>query len=557
MFRLLNCFIHALALLKPFIVDGRSYSQDEGISYARYFTPKEYQANPQNWAVLQKDNGVMVFGNGDGIMTFDGSRWQLIPMTNNNLVRSICFGNDQRLYAGGYNEIGYVAEDEKGKSRFVSLVNTLSEDQREFGHVWNILVAGNKVYFTTDKNILVWSNDLMTEIKIPFENNRAFTTFYQNKILVQPAMESLLLLDGEKLKPLPGGEFYKGKRITGILPFDSDVALISTLEDGVYLYDGKKSIPFQSEATAFLKKNRLYKTIRLKNGNFAMGTLLRGVVIIDQHGSLVHLLEKGRGLGDNAVYNLVEDGQGSLWATMSVGISRVELHIPMTWFDERNGVAGAVNDIIRFENDLYAATMLGFYKLHPGSSFVTSSSFKKIDEISTSVWAMTERNGSLLLATDHGSLELKKGKFKFLDDYSGAVILASEYDPDVVYIGLTDGVAVLKFDGGQWRSAGSIPNVEADVGEMNEDKNGNLWLGTFSEGAIQLQFPDVNGRRDYLHPQVSRFGTKNGLPVGYVQINRIDDELLFRVEPHYTLYHFDSTKKVFERFFIQRKISGL
>lgn len=543
-----------VALLMPYGVEGQQPSpKDDGILYSEYFSPKKYKANPQNWAVLQNQDGVMLFGNGDGIMTFDGSRWQLTPMANNNLVRSLALAKN-RLYAGGYNEIGYIDYDRQDSTKFISLVDQHKGTQPAFGHVWSILLLDSKVYFSTDKNILVWNGEQLREIEIPFDDKRSFVAVYRNKILVQPSAEGLFTLEGENLEPSLGGEFYKGKRITSILTYNADTDLICTLEDGMFLYDGKKSIPFTSEATEFLKENRLYKAIRLSNGNFALGTLLRGVAVITPGGSLVHLLEKGRGLGDNAVYNLTEDYQGALWVTMSVGISRVELQSPMSWFDERNGLAGAVNDIIRYENNLYAATMLGFYKLQPRSSVTTASSFKKINQITSSVWGMTQRHGSLLLATDQGTVELKNGKYKFLDEYSGAVILASRFDPDIVYVGLADGVVIVRFQNGQWNSMGIVQGAEADVGEMNEDAAGNLWLGTFSEGAVQLEFEDQQGKRNYLTPRVSRFGPSNGLPVGYVQLTTIDNQLLFRVEPHRTLYQFNSKEKIFERFTLKPKL---
>jgi signal transduction histidine kinase/DNA-binding response OmpR family regulator len=546
----------AFALLTPYAAFAQSGdSGEKGILYSRYYSPKEYKANPQNWAALQRENGTMVFGNGDGIMTFDGSRWQLIRLTNNNLVRTVALGADHKLYAGGYNEFGYVAEDSIGRPRFISLKDKLKEELREPGHVWNILVNDDKVYFTTDKNILVLQNDKLTEIKIPSEG-KFFSALFNDQIIIQPSEEGLVVLDGESLKSLPDGDFYQGKIITGILPYNKDVALICTMNHGFFLYDGKKNQPFRSEVTEFLKENRLYKAIRLKNGNFAMGTLNRGVIVMDPAGSLVHLIEKGRGLGDNAVYNLTEDQQGSLWVTMSVGISRVELQTPMTWFDERNGIIGAVNDITRYENNIYAATMLGFFKLETSPAFATPPRFQKVKEISSSVWAMTSRHGSLLLATDFGNVELKKGKYKILDDYSGAVVLGSDHDPDIVYVGLTDGVVVLQFANGEWRSRGRIEGLEADVGEMNEDDNGDLWLGTFSEGALHLHFPKQNGKRDYFHPQVSRFGEKEGLPVGYVQIHRFDRDLLFRVEPHPTVYRFNREKKFFEPYAFKGQLAS-
>jgi signal transduction histidine kinase/DNA-binding response OmpR family regulator len=143
-------------------------------------------------------------------------------------------------------------------------------------------------------------------------------------------------------------------------------------------------------------------------------------------------------------------------------------------------------------------------------------------------------------------MELKNGRFSYLDNESGAVMLASQYDRTVVFTGLADGVVVLKFIDGRWRSLGRIQGIVADVGEMNEDASGNLWLGTFSEGAIRLQFSG-EGPDKYLRPAVSHFGPAHGLPVGYLQLNRIGDELVFRVEPHATLYQFNVREERFHR----------
>lgn len=529
-------------------------SDEKGILYSRYFSPREYKGNPQNWAALQRENGTMVFANGDGVMMFDGARWQLIRLPNKNLVRSLAVDDDGRLYVGGYNEFGYILEDGSGLPGYVSLVSKLTPDKREPGHVWNILTTAGKVCFTTDRNMVVLENGTLREIPFPVEE-KFFSTVFNDRILLQSSKTGLSFLSGHELIPMPDGDFYKGKVITTVLPFDGDVALIGTMGHGLYLFDGQKNRPFRTEIAEFLIENRLYKGIRLRNGSFALGTLNRGTVIIDKKGSQLQLIEKGRGLGDNAVYNLAEDAQGSLWVTMSVGISRVELQTPMTWFDERNGLMGAVNDITRYEDNIYAATMLGFFRLVPGSTLVTAPRFEKVKEIGSSVWAMAQRNGSLLLATDLGNVELKAGRYRFLDDYSGAVILASRHAPDIVYVGLTDGVVVLQSENGVWRSRGKMEGVVADVGEMNEDNDGNLWLGTFSEGAVQLEFPLENGKPDYLHPRVSVYGAQHGLPVGYLQIHLSGNDLVFRPEPHSTVYRFNRVNKQFEPFSVSGKFS--
>lgn len=547
-------FVLIFAVFSLFETGTRAYGHEQGVPYNDYFGPKEYRASPQNWAALQDQSGVMLFANGEGIMSFDGNRWQLTPMTNNNLVRSLAFGPGQNLFAGGYNEIGILEQDSDGRPGFTSFTHNLKKELQEFGHVWSIVSKDSSVYFSTDKNILVWYNNRFKVIGGHKEYSRAFIIVFENQIFVQPSGEGLSVLENDTLRPVTGGEFYRGRRITGVLPYDSRHMLICTLDNGLFLFDGKRSTPFNTEVPSLLNENRLYKCIKLRNGNIAIGTLLDGVIIINKQGVLVHHLEKGHGLGDNAVYNLMEDRQGSLWVTMSIGISRVELQTPVTFFDERTGLQGAVNDIIRYNNELYAGTMLGLFELQSVKNSLEPASFKKITDVSSSVWGMVSGHGSLLLATDQGTMEVKNGQSKFLDDFSGAVIRASSYDPDLVYVGLTDGVVILKFAGGKWRSVGRIVGVEADVGEMNEDSEGNLWLGTFSEGVFQVKFPGTSGKRNYSRPQVRHFGRNHGLPVGYVQLNRIGTELLFRVEPYTSVYKFDSEKSAFMRFPLTDKL---
>lgn len=534
-------FLLSMLLLARFCAPGQTVTPlyaESGVPLTTYFSPKKYQADPQNWAIVQRDDGVVVIGNGKGILTFDGAAWQLIPVTNANLVRCLEQGPDGMIFVGGYNEIGYV-NFHMSVPVYTSLVPELEEGHRLFGHTWNISRLNEEIYFSTDKYLLKWSAGKFTTIDVGIEEGRAFTVALHDRLFVQPLSEPLSEISHNTTRPVPGGEFYRGKRITAIVPFDERRMLVSTLSNGLFLYDGSSSLPFATDLTEYLSSNRLYKAIALRNGNFALATLQHGVAVIDRKGEVVHLLEKGSGINDDVVYNLMEDREGALWAALSVGLSRVELQTPVTLFGEGNGLTGAVNDIVRFGQSLYAATMLGLYQLRPSPTVTTHASFAAVPEIQSSVWALGHVGGSLLLATDDGTMELKGGRVSQLDKESGAVLLVSERHKNTVFIGLADGVSVLQFSGGQWKSLGRISNLEADVGEMNEDAAGNLWLGTFSEGAIRLSFSG-EGADKFLHPTITYFGAADGLPVGYIQISTIDGVLMFRSEPGRSLYRLNN-----------------
>ena len=52
---------------------------EAGRPLIRRYTPREYGAGEQNWAVAQDDRGVVYFGNNLGLLEYDGASWRLDP----------------------------------------------------------------------------------------------------------------------------------------------------------------------------------------------------------------------------------------------------------------------------------------------------------------------------------------------------------------------------------------------------------------------------------------------------------------------------------------------
>lgn len=518
--------------------------REAGIPYGVHFSPRDYRGDPQNWALIQRENGVMVIANGNGILTFDGAVWQTTPISNGNLVRCLAKGSGEIIYVGGYNEIGYIDYQQRSP-KYVSLIPQLPNNKRGFGHTWNVAVFDHEVYFSTDIGLFRWDGKTFDEIRSTEEAVRAFLSINNDKLFVQANSEPLSVVNNNRLEIVLGGEFYRGKRITVMLPFDNDRLLIGTLSDGLFLYDGRSSSPFAPETLDFLRTNRLYKGLRLGNGNMAFATLQRGVIVLDPSGNVVQSFQKGTGIADDAVYNLFEDREGALWAAMSVGLSRIELQSPITLFNEHSGLEGAVNDIARYQGQLYVATMAGLFRLDAPAAGRPHPKFGRVSGIQSSVWGLRVAQGSLLIAGDDGTMEFKNHRLSVLDRESGAVMMISKQDKTVAFIGLADGVDVVRFQHGQWKSLGRIEGLIADIGEINEDDSGNIWLGTFSEGAIRLRFSG-NSDQQLLKPEITRFGATHGLPVGYLQISRIGNRLSFRPEPNHTLYEYNSELNRFQ-----------
>jgi len=60
----------------------------------------------QNRQIRQDKKGVLYFANNEGLLSFDGVSWKAYPLPNKNIVRSIEFWPDGKLYVGGPEEFG-------------------------------------------------------------------------------------------------------------------------------------------------------------------------------------------------------------------------------------------------------------------------------------------------------------------------------------------------------------------------------------------------------------------------------------------------------------------
>src|SRR5690554_3683552 len=96
------------------------------------YSNEVYKGGLQNWSVSQDSQGIMYFGNNEGLMTFDGYKWTIFPLPNNTIVRSVAVDKDNRIYVGGQDELGYFEPDEKGVLSYHSLIPLIANTEREF-----------------------------------------------------------------------------------------------------------------------------------------------------------------------------------------------------------------------------------------------------------------------------------------------------------------------------------------------------------------------------------------------------------------------------------------
>jgi ligand-binding sensor domain-containing protein len=261
-------------------------------------------------------------------------------------------------------------------------------------------------------------------------------------------------------------------------------------------------------------------------GNYWFGTNVSGVYSYDQK-TLKQFTVKD-GLADNQVINIQEDKFGNLWfGTGQFGVSKFDGTKFTTLSDKLNITKGSVSDWTSTNSDLWFCAGAGVFRYNnvsldylpfnpadsttkPNAPFLLSrfSVYAILKDSKANLWFGTQAEG--LCKFDGKSLTWFKDK-----GLAGPAVLALfEDSKGNLWIG-NNGAGLFRYDGKtltnftaekgldnlDFSNSGKAgPGTLARVYSINEDKNGNIWIGTVDAGVWKY---DGTNLRNYT--------TKDGL----------------------------------------------
>ncbi len=516
-------------------------SAEAGRPFVRKYLPREYGAPEQNWAIVQDNRGVIYVGNNAGVLEYDGASWRLIRMPNKTVVRSLAEDAQGRIYVGAVGEFGYLAPDAAGQLQFVSLLDQVPAEHREFADVWRTLASPEGIYFQSAQSLFRWSNG---HIRVWKPQSRFYRAGLASGALYIGQPETgLMKLTGDALEEVPGGRRFSEETRPVILPYDEGRILVGTRAEGLFLADGRSVTRFPTDIDGWLRTMDVYRGTVLPDGTFALATTGAGTAIIDRQGRLIQRLDASTGVGDTH-YCVFADRQGALWVGLDGGLAKVETPSPISIFDQASGLTGgSVSYIHRHAGTLYVATSRGVYYLSTpraalgaGDARPAAAAFTPVAGISRTIqcwWFLSvgdpsgRRPPQLLAATGDGLYRIDGDKAtpvrqSVAGSFQPAVLLESRKHPGRVFVGLFDGLASVRLDSGAWVFEGRISGVTDEVRSMVEDADGRLWLGTAAGGVLRVGFPSPDpGPGLPLTPQVERFGPGQGLPSTGLNVTQV------------------------------------
>ncbi|MEI7735852.1 MAG: triple tyrosine motif-containing protein [Ferruginibacter sp.] len=530
------------------------YSQNTiGLPDVINYYKGNYSAGLQNWDFKQDDNGILYIANNEGLLSFDGRYWKLYPLPNKTIVRSVEIAADNKIYAGGQDELGYYAPGSNGKLQYTSLTKFIPQKDRSFGDVWDIVSYQKDVFFRTPNRIFKIRNEAVEVFYAPSE--WSFMGICNGIIYAHDFSAGLLNFENNVWMPLKAtNKLPVNDPVTSILPLTKDSTLITTLKNGIFILSATGYTKMESAILQNIQNKRIYAATKINTDQFALATNNGGVDIIDSKGQLIQSFSKTEGLQNNNVLSIFLDRLNNLWLGLDNGIDYVAYNSAIKHITP-NSQDGSGYTAIIHDNNLYIGTSGGLFNVP--LQVVKDLSFSKgifsaVSNTSGQTWGLADINGQLLLGHHDGTFVVNNNAARNI--YSGLGFwnftpMSGVFPTPRIVAGNYKGLSFFNYSNENFTAAENIPGFNESSRFVTIDKNDNIWVSHPYRGVYKIT-ATPQGKYTY-----ELFTNKNGLPSSLNNnIYKIRNELVVTTDNG--VYAYNESSNNFEPAEFYKKIFG-
>jgi len=520
-----------------------------GTPFFQNYSANDYNSAGQVWTILQDRRGLMYFGVSTGaVLEFDGVTWRKIFLAS-SVVRSLAMDDSGTIWLGANGNFGYLAPDAKGSLQYDSILEKVPAEDRSFTDVWQTLNTPQGIFFRSYERLFRWDGTRMQVWRATKGSRFEALSAVRGHIYTAQAGIGLEEIVGDELRPTPGGDAYKNSIKLFLHPYDETRMLVSARDQLLTLYDGHTVTPFVTEADDYLKKNKIYTSEPLKNGSFCVTSLNGGATIIGHDGRLRQIIDVAAGLPTSDILSAFADQEGSLWLGHDGGVARVALDSPISILSR-----AAYLDVIDFQGSIYASSGGGSAAV---SKLVVDpethhSRMVPLKGGATQAWTLVDfkdpadpNSEQLLAATSEGAMRMVGDQLvPAMQELHGLneqtyTLSQSKKTPSRVYIGHSDGVQSMRWDGKKWIDEGRLPNTVYEARNIVEDPDGVVWVSGSSASLLRIEVAPT-GLRD---SRVRVISQKEGLLEGTNDVEFVAGEIFVTVDRSQDIFRWDSASQ--------------
>jgi DNA-binding CsgD family transcriptional regulator len=456
------------------------------------FTKNDYHASNQNWAVGQGKDGIMYFGNNQGMLEFDGTLWQTHYIAGNKIVRSLLISKDNRIFIGSFQEFGMFEKDKSGQLVYHSLSAKLKKYSMQNDEIWNILDYNGTIIFQSFTSYFTYKNGVVKGIRCPF--NFLFFNIYHQKIYTHTDQYGLSFFDSGSNTFLPVKNNLLKSPVISVLTFSRSQAILVTRSDGLFLFDGINISRFITNADEELKKAEINRAIISPDGTIVLGTILNGVTAINRRGQKLWTLNTSNVLQNNTVLGMYCDRDNNLWLALDKGISLIQLNSSIRYIHSFSPSVGAIYSLSYNEPNLYIGTNQGLYKAELSVDKKSIRNMQLEPNIKGQVWSVNQFDNQEICGNNEETYDVSKNGTRILSPVKGGICIKKGFihGKEVLVQGTYTQLCIYEKENGNWKFSHAIENFVNPIRYIEIDYTGTIWASHLHQGLYAIQLtPDL------------------------------------------------------------------
>ena len=454
------------------------------------YTKQSYNAGLQNWDIKQDKNGIIYFANNEGLLTFDGTFWNLYPLPNKTIVRSVEIGSDGKIYVGGQDELGYFFPGENGKLAYHSLTKFIQAKDKNFGDVWDIVILKNNVFFRSVNKIFKFINESAAVYTALSE--WTYLGECNGKLFAHDYKTGLLSFENNAWSPLlVKNELPTNDPVTSILPIQNNNLLISTLKNGLFTLSNSGFVKLNSTNNPTFQNQRIYAATKVNADWIALATNSGGIHIIDANGNIVQSFSITEGLQNNNVLSIFLDKQSNLWLGLDNGIDLIVYNSAIKHINPLKQDGSGYASIV-YNNILYMGTSNGLYSVplqQTQDLSFSKGNFSLVTNTKGQTWGLSVINNQLLLGHHEGAFVVKDNAAIPINADRGTwnfVPLSATFPTSKMLTGNYKGLTYFNYTNEQFVQAENVADFDESSRFVAIDQYENVWVSHPYHGVYKV-----------------------------------------------------------------------
>lgn len=372
---------------------------------------EEFKGGNRNWDFAEDKDRNLYIANSEAILIFNGLNWQKVFLPNHRTPRCLFQGPDGKVYAGGFETIGYVDRSNPSHPVFVDIGKQLLQGTEE--EIWHISGSGSKVVFQSFAVMIIMEDGKLE--KDYLGSNIMFGDWINGQFYVPRIDGGIYHLTNDSVELIPTPAIPVSAVVTGLVGFQQNKILISTLSHGIYVMDENKVFPFENAFTQKLKLSQVNKILQLSDGRYIVGTIQNGVFLTKDFQSEIYHANKSNGLNNNTVLSLYEFRNGPVCIGLDIGFNIWKVNNPELFYYDLDGHLGNIFSSIYYRNKFFVATNQGIFIRNEQGQFEIVPGSQGI------AWSFILAGNDLLCGHNTGTLQWKDGRFIKISNVTGGL----------------------------------------------------------------------------------------------------------------------------------------